>query len=70
VEGALVHVAAAGEQVGQDGDHVRNVVDSDSGAEQRVEGRRGAEVKAAESGDDGGDSQLRVEGNSERGVDL
>lgn len=70
VEDALVHIPPAREEVGEDGEHVRDVIDGDGRPEEGVEGGGGAEVQASQGRDDGGDGHLRVEGDLECGVNL
>lgn len=61
VKGALVHVAPARQQVGQDGDVVGNVIDRDGRPQHGVESRRAAQVETSQRCICCCHEQLRVE---------
>lgn len=58
-----MHVLPSSKQVGENREHVRDVVDGDGSAQKGVESSRGAEVQASQRGNDSRDHKLRIERN-------
>lgn len=69
VKCALVHVSSAREQIRDDGNEVRDVVDRNSRSKHSVEGRGASEVNASERCVGGRNEQLSVERDLEARVD-
>lgn len=61
MESAFEHVSTTSKQIGQDGHHIRAIVDRDSGTKKRVESGARSKIQTSECSYDGRDGELGIE---------